>query len=45
MTDWIHRSAFEEFYLEMGPGGPPQLTSMLMNGRGKCTAIRASVTH
>ena len=39
MTDWNHRSAFEDFFLEMS-GKPPNMTSSLMNGRGyyKCTS-------
>ena len=36
MTDWSHRSAFEDFYLEMnGKGKRPMMTSALMGGRGK----------
>lgn len=34
MTDWSHRSAFEDFYQEM-TGGKPTMTSSLMNGHGK----------
>lgn len=34
MTDWSHRSAFEDFYVEMG-GNKPSMTSALMDGRGK----------
>ena len=40
MTDWSHRSAFEDFYLEM-TGNRPYMTSSLMNGRGeyRCTDL------
>ena len=34
MTDWSHRSAFQDFYVEM-TGNKPVMTSALMNGRGK----------
>ena len=40
MTDWSHRSAFEEFYQEVGRGDHrPYMTSSLMNARGtyNCT--------
>ena len=38
MTDWNHRSAFEDFFAEM-TGNKPTMTSSLMNGRGyyECT--------
>jgi hypothetical protein len=37
LSDWLHRSAFEEFYKEIaGNAGPPKTISMLMNGRGTC---------
>ena len=36
MTDWSHRSAFQDFYLEMeNKNGPPKMTSSLMNGQGE----------
>ena len=40
MTDWSHRSAFEDFYLEMNERRP-LMTSSLMNGRGNysCTDL------
>jgi Multicopper oxidase len=36
MTDWNHRSAFQDFYQELGVNGsaPPKMTSILLNGRG-----------
>lgn len=34
MTDWSHRSAFQDFYVEM-TGNKPVMTSALMDGRGK----------
>ena len=34
MTDWSHRSAFEDFYVEMR-GKKPVMTSALMDGRGE----------
>ena len=34
MTDWSHRSAFEDIYVEMG-GNKPNMTSALNDGRGK----------
>lgn len=38
MTDWNHRSAFTDFYQELVPGaGPPNMTSILLNGRGNYT--------
>ena len=39
MTDWSHRSAFEDFYKEMVGPGRPYMTSSLMNGTGtyNCT--------
>ena len=41
MTDWSHRSAFQDFYLEMGKGkGPPKMTSALMNGKGMLGKLR-----
>lgn len=33
MTDWNHRSAFEDFYLELTKG-PPNMSSILLNGTG-----------
>ena len=41
MTDWSHRSAFEDFYLEMVGPNRPYMTSSLMNGRGtyNCTDL------
>ena len=33
MTDWNHRSAFEDFYLELTQG-PPNMSSILLNGTG-----------
>ena len=35
VTDWNHRSAFEDFYLETSKEGPPKMTSILLNGRGQ----------
>ena len=42
MTDWSHRSAFEDFYLEMN-GSRPLMTSSLMNGTGtyNCTDMES----
>lgn len=33
MTDWNHRSAFEDFYKEL-TSGPPPMTNILLNGTG-----------
>lgn len=40
MTDWNHRSAFEDFFNEM-KGRKPNMTSSLMNGRGyfECSVL------
>ena len=36
MTDWSHRNAFQDFYLEMGNNNaPPKMASSLMNGQGE----------
>ena len=42
MTDWSHRSAFEDFYLEM-TGNRPLMTSSLINGIGKYTCSSSEV--
>ncbi|KAL8770526.1 MAG: hypothetical protein Q9209_003782 [Squamulea sp. 1 TL-2023] len=34
MTDWNHRSGFQDFHIELG-GAPPPMDSILLNGQGK----------
>lgn len=36
MSDWNHRSAFEDFYKELDPrpNGRPLMTSILLNDQG-----------
>ncbi|KAI9758556.1 MAG: hypothetical protein M4579_003048 [Chaenotheca gracillima] len=41
ISDWRHRSAFKDFYLELGQGkGLPEMNSILLSGKGvyNCTA-------
>jgi len=34
MTDWNHRSGFQDFQTELDGSGPPKMTSILLNGLG-----------
>lgn len=34
VSDWLHKSAFEEFHKEIAGGNLPQADSILVNGKG-----------
>lgn len=34
VSDWLHKSAFEEFHKEIAGGPLPQADSILVNGKG-----------
>ena len=46
MSDWNHRSAFQDFYIELGnplahpvvPGATPRVDSVVFDGVGRCVS-------
>ena len=46
ISDWTHRSAFQDFYIELGdatkgiPGRGPQMQSIVLNGTGTLIIVR-----
>ena len=41
MTDWNHRSGFQDFQVEL-QGVPPPMDSILLNGQGMTTLMNVN---
>ena len=45
MTDWNHRSAFQDWAASLQPGGSrPNMTSILLNGKGEPHVLNMMIT-